>query len=169
MKIKINQFEEYVINLPENLTQKEFLGLLLRLNQIGKIVEKEASGFNEDMQEIPVPRIKRKNRGSSETITERTLLKENRAVFVELLSAYYTYENTPFWNVVKKYKLENLMQGKKAYMASNFVIRLRDEIHKVTPQECGLQEFLGRKASIQNLTFNKLKTQNANPSTQHKE
>lgn len=130
MKIKINNLESYNIELPSQVNQKEFLGILSRFNNIAKIISKDSFTALPEDPSTPIPQIK-KRKGSPVFLT-------NRKIAINMFIDYYKTTGT-----IEKRDIimENYGKYDIKYESFRGNITAIKAIWKIKPQEVGIQSF----------------------------
>jgi hypothetical protein len=166
MKIKISEIENHEITLPEEIDKEGFLGLLSRLNAIGKMISKDDAGELSNQGELKTGmgamgssikvarkynKLGLKRRSYHMNKEALTLLRGNRDIVVKLWKAYYKKdsEKKELWALVEKYGLKGLIKNVQA-LTSGSSLNIRNE-HKISPNEVGLVRFTGRGEAIERL------------------
>lgn len=148
MKIKLSEIENYEIIFPERIDKDGFLGLLLRLNAIGKIFSKDnATELTSKKERTEInAKVGIKKSMNKETIK---LLKEHREIVVEIYKAYYSWNKMLLNDVVAKYNLQKLIPSRDI-VGGGTLLKLR-YLHNIQPQEVGLVKYAKKGEKLQRL------------------
>ena len=149
MKIKISESESHLIELPEEISAKDFFILSERFGRLSKIFSKDdllvsSSETKEKVKykkkEFPSHYI---NRG------ELKRIKKDRTIVVKLFEAYYNKDRDKFNKVRDELELTNYLKN-KYWMTSSSGRAIR-ELHNITPNEIGLKKFPAKGESVEYL------------------
>lgn len=132
MKIKINERESYMIDLPNEVSLMELSEILTRLNHIQKIGMKENPFISPVSQVQKVFREKRPYTFNPE-YTTKGIHKLDRETVIKLLKVYYSNMTIPEQEIYFK---ENTQFGRKGF--SSVARKLMKE-KKITPQDLGFE------------------------------
>ena len=126
MKIKINEYESYEVNTPENITRQEFLELVSRFNFITKMLGRDNIPTLSQLNNI-----KRTKKG-------KIPFNHDRQFLIDCLKLYYNKK----LEELNKILIEKGMVWDKARVVRELV-KFRKK-HNVLPNELGLIEFPSR-------------------------
>ena len=140
IKIKISEFETYVLNMPEELDEIEFIGLVDRLNLIKKVLLREPS-ISDNIQE---PRIIKK--------VYKKFMPTSRESVKEALKIHF------FGDIEEKIKFlqkENLTGNWSNCVAGKFGwMKVK---YNLNPEEFGLTRFPRNKLEFGQMEMLKIK------------
>ena len=144
MKIKINEREIYLIDLPEEISPQEFLGIFDRLDIIRKLLNKDVflsiSEKKEKKTEYTTFSKARKLSHKSCNKIFWNFIKTNKENYIKFAKAYYSKDKQAWEKLLQEI---NLGKMRKETGASDNFRKLRT-LFNVKPEDVGLKNWLIR-------------------------
>lgn len=140
MKIKINEYETYEINLPDEINASRFLEVVSRLNHLTKLISKESA--EDIIKENIIHRIRKPRQPRLPYRVHKEELKtlrNNRDMVVKIFKAYYSQNKEDFMRVIKELGMDNYITERQK-MANAHFAGLK-EFHNIKPEEVGLKAY----------------------------
>lgn len=136
MQIKINENESYNIDLPSEIASEDFFGLLIRLNKIGKVIEREkVFGVPKTTENIPIKPSSPSAVYVRSTPEKKAFMKDlrnNREKAVEFVRDF-NLNRKQFDEGVAHLNLNSKTKGHMVWTIMQH--------HQISPQEIGMRRW----------------------------